>query len=478
MRNSHHHRGGFLLLGIVLALFGGTAAARYAFPSAGPATQRGDRAGLLELQQGLRDIASSASPGVVFISVAKVVRVPLGYLDPFDELFNFGFPHGRRGKPREREFRQEGTGSGFLVDKARGYILTNNHVVGEADEILVISHTKKRYDAKVVATDPHTDIAVLQVPRLGDEVSQLTFADSSAVRVGDLAIAIGAPMELPQSLTFGVVSATGRGALNITDYGDFLQTDAAINPGNSGGPLVDLQARVIGMNTAILSQSGGSIGIGFAIPASIVRDVAERLINDGRMTRANLGVRIQELNEALARSFGLAVTQGVLVAQVLPDSPAQRAGLQEGDVLVRLDGQPVTDVDTFRNKVAMAPLDRDVVLGLIRGGKSLERAVRLGEPGGRRDGTKVAADRWGLVLKDLSAEQRRQLGIRGTGILVEQVAPGSSAQRAGLEPGDVILAINRQTIRTVEELRRLDRGERILLQVVREGRTAYVLLQQ
>src|SRR5438477_6125431 len=297
--------------------------------------------------------------------------------DPFFRRF-FGSPFDDNGGRRQpRTFKERSLGSGVIVTKD-GYILTNNHVVDGADEIKVArDKDKKQFTAKVVGRDPKTDIAVLKID--ARDLPFITFADSDKLEVGDVVLALGKPFGIGQTVTMGIVSATGRGGMGIEDYEDFIQTDAAINPGNSGGALVDAEGRLIGLNTAILSRSGGNQGIGFAIPANLARDVMEGLIKDGHVTRGYLGVMIQDVTPSLAKEFKLKENgAGALVSDVTADSPAEKAGLKSGDVIVEFDGKKVTDSRHLKREVARVHPGQTIPVKVLRDGsnKTLQVAVR------------------------------------------------------------------------------------------------------
>lgn len=325
---------------------------------------------LRQTSKAFASVARSVSPSVVFIQVEGQTSVTQGFQFPFDSQDFFGPDFlerffGDRFKgfsmPNTPQFQRKivGQGSGFvfavkdtfLQDKT--YIITNNHVVQNADKITITLQDKRQFQAKIIGVDPKSDIALLEINT--NKLQTLNLGDSSSLEVGEWVIAIGNPFGLSHTLTVGVVSAKGRTSLGISDYEDFIQTDAAINPGNSGGPLVNLNGEVVGMNTAIFSRSGGYMGIGFAIPINLVRNIAEQLLNNGEVSRGHLGIVVQELSEALAKSFGLEQNDGILISQVMENSPAAKAGLLEGDVIVSFAGEPVDSIGKFRNFVALSP---------------------------------------------------------------------------------------------------------------------------
>ena len=304
---------------------------------------------IAKISKGISTIASHAQKGVVFVSVSKTIKgLPFNYVNPFDFFFGDPFRGGGGQPDRAPEQRQEGVGSGFFVDLDKGYILTNNHVIEGADEIHLKLANGLSYDGKVVGRDKNTDVAIVQITdekfKRRDLVALSLMENSDSVEVGELAIALGAPFGLEASISLGVVSAIGRGNLSITALGNFIQTDAAINPGNSGGPLLNTKSEVIGVNTAIYSKSGGYNGIGFAIPANLVREVANQLINKGKVERGYLGVILSEIDPQFTEELGIPEgTKGVLIRSVEPDSQAAKAGMEAGDVVTAVDGRAVGD---------------------------------------------------------------------------------------------------------------------------------------
>ncbi|MGH7045926.1 MAG: Do family serine endopeptidase [Stellaceae bacterium] len=353
-----------------LALAGGISAA--AIGVSGPA---GAGAPIPEAANGapvtsVADVVSRITPGVVGIAVRGEVREnnPLAQDPLFRQFFDFG------NQPIERE--TEAVGSGVIVDAANGYVLTNNHVVANATNIEVTTKDNRRFKARLIGRDPATDIAVLQIP--AEHLTAVPMGDSDRLRVGDFVLAVGNPFGLGQTVTSGIVSALGRTGLGIEGYEDFIQTDASINPGNSGGALVDLQGQLIGINTAILAPGGGNIGIGFAVPIDMARDVMDQLIRYGQVRRGRIGVAIQDLTPDLARALGTTHTEGALIARVLPDSPAARAGLQSSDLVVAVNGVPVRGAEDLRNRIGLAPIGEEVTLTVDRGNSQRQMTVRIG----------------------------------------------------------------------------------------------------
>jgi len=450
------------------------------------------RPALRGLSKAFTQVAQDAMPAVVFIQVEKRVgggQQPFGYNDPFElfgeEFFErfFGrrFPEQRRERRQPREYRQQGQGSGFIVSKD-GYILTNHHVVGEADRIKVTLADDRELEAELIGTDPKSDVAVIKIK--GDDFPVLPIGDSDQLAVGEWVVAIGNPFGLTHTMTVGVVSAKGRSRMGITDYEDFIQTDAAINPGNSGGPLINLDGEVVGINTAIFSRSGGYMGIGFAIPIKMATQIQKQLVDTGKVTRGYLGVGIQDLTTDLANSFGLDETDGVLVSSVAPGTPAEGAGLKTGDVIVTFDGTAVSDTSQLRNLVARTPVGRQVTIEVMRDKKSRELTVKIGELPDRilasADHSKLI-NQLGFIVQDLTEELAYQLGYEGQeGVIIADVDPGSDAARVGLSRGMLIRQVNRETVRNTAEfmqaLKESEQSKRVLLLAQDRRGTRFVVL--
>jgi serine protease Do len=375
-----------------------------------------------------------------------------------------------------------GQGSGFIISKD-GYILTNNHVVGDADKVTVKLLDGREFTAKTIGTDVHSDVAVIKID--GKDLPMLQMGDSDTLEVGEWVVAIGNPFGLSHTLTVGVVSAKGRSSVGIADYENFIQTDAAINPGNSGGPLVDLDGRVVGMNTAIFSRNGGYMGIGFAIPINMAKAIKDQLIQTGSVTRGYLGIVIQDLTPELAKSFGLKDNQGILVSQVSEDSPAAKAGLKQGDVIVEFAGKPVEKVGAFRNGVALKAPGSKEELTVLRSGKRKTFSITIGKlPDGELAdaGTPHSLEKLGLTVQTLTPELARQFGFQvEKGVVVTQVTPGSEAALAGINPGAVILEVNRKPVSNTEEFKRAvaqtpEKG--VVLLLIKDGQySRYVALK-
>jgi serine protease Do len=419
------------------------------------------------LSKAFTDVAQEAMPAVVFIKVEKTLQggeQTFEFNNPFDlfgqEFFErfFGqrFPQQRREHRQPHQYRQVGQGSGFIIS-SDGYILTNHHVVGDADKITVTLADNREFKAKLVGSDAKTDLAVIKID--GKNLPVLPRGDSDQLAVGEWVIAIGNPFGLSHTVTVGVVSAKGRSRMGITDYEDFIQTDAAINPGNSGGPLLNLSGQVVGINTAIFTRSGGYMGIGFAIPINMATVIEKQLIATGKVSRGYLGVSIQDLTPDLAKSFGLSGQEGVLVAGVAPKTPAAAAGFKTGDVIVDFDGTAVTDTGQLRNIVAQTPVGQHVKVGIIRDKKPQEMAVTIGEQPAKMAMAMPAPsepeslEQWGFTAQDLTADLAKQLGYSGEeGAVVTNVEPGSQAEEAGLHRGTLILEVNRQAVHNTEDL--------------------------
>jgi len=441
-------------------------------------------------------VVKKAKPAVVYIGVEKSVKGMMQGVNPFD-FFNdpfferfFGpqFRHPQRHPqiPKQRQFKQRGAGSGFIISKD-GYILTNNHVVEDADKITVRLSDEREFKAKVIGTDPQSDVALIKID--GKNLPVLPLGDSDKIQVGEWVIAIGNPFELYQTVTVGVVSAKGRNRMGISEYENYIQTDAAINPGNSGGPLLNIHGQAIGINSAIFSRSGGYMGIGFAIPINMVKKIEQQLLKNGKVTRGWLGVVIQDMNEDLAQSFGLKTDKGVLISQVNPDSPASKAGLKDGDVVVAIDGNSVENVAELRNTIAMTAPGTELVLKVIRDGKTYSIPVTIGEQPedfsslakGIGHG-KTPLSKFGLGLQELTPELADQFGYKkGQGVLIASVEPDSPAAEVGLQPGQLIEEVNKMRVHKLSDIRKALKKSRLKKQVllrVRAGEfSRYVVLR-
>jgi len=370
-----------------------------------------------------------------------------------------------------------------------GYLLTNAHVVEGATDIRVSMADRREYKAQLVGSDPQTDIAVLKIE--GSGFPAIPIGDSNRIEVGDIVLAIGNPFGIGQTVTMGIVGAVGRSGLNIEAYEDFIQTDAAINPGNSGGALINTRGELVGINTAILSRSGGNQGIGFAVPVNMARNVMDQIIKNGRVVRGYMGAGIQDVTADLAKGFGLKQPRGVAITQVEPGSPAEKAGLKAGDVVTALNGAPVQSANELRLRISQTAPGTTVKLGVVReDGSAAELPVTLAQLPSREDrGGPAPSSRRGrggpmegVEVEDLTPRVARQLGLPrdATGVVVVDVDPSSPAAAAGLRAGDVIQRVNRQPVESVADFNRLVRqaeGKPVLLLVNRGGRTAFVVVE-
>ena len=438
-------------------------------------------------------VVKKVAPGVVKVfTTTKVHNTSYnGMPGDMDDLFRRFFGDQFQGRMPRRNMvpmpRQEGIGSGVVATKD-GYILTNNHVVDGADEVKVALQDGREFTAKVIGRDPKTDIAVIKID--AKDLPAVPMADSEKVEVGDVVLAIGNPFGIGQTVTTGIVSATGRAGAVGLDYEDFIQTDAAINPGNSGGALVDSEGRLIGINTAILSRSGGNQGIGFAIPVNLARDVMESLIKDGHVTRGYLGVMIQDVTPALAKEFKLKENHGALVGDVTPKSPAEKAGIENGDLILEFNGKKVTDSRHLKLEVARVQPGESVPVKILRDGstKTLDVAVkempgteRLAKNDHHKDDDTGTLN--GVTVADLDSSARQQFDLPSNvkGVVITDVDPNSAAAESGLKPGDVIQEINRKPVRTAEEAVKMTEkatDKTTLLRVWRDGGSRYVAVDE
>jgi Do/DeqQ family serine protease len=423
----------------------------------------------------LAPMIADVSPAVVNISVKS--NVASGEQSPQDELlrrfFDFEGPPGRR----DREI--EGAGSGVIVDAANGYILTNHHVIANADKITVTLLENRSLTARVVGSDESSDLAVLKVD--AENLTSIPFGDSTKLRVGDYVVAIGNPFGFTNSVTSGIISALGRSGLNNQAFEDFIQTDASINPGNSGGALVNLRGELVGINSAIISRTGGNVGIGFSIPVNMVRAVMEQLIDTGTVRRGLLGVNIQDVTADMAPTFGLTGNSGALVMSVNENSAAERAGLRIEDVIVSINGSRVRDSGSLRNLIGLLQPGEQVTVGFVRDGREQTVTAMLGELPTTAAVTAVPPPEEEPALDAVfeGAEIVDNTSPNGaSGLLVARVDPGSPAADRGLRPGDVITKVNRVRIRTLDEAIPLMRDARmIMLEVQRGDRNALILMR-
>jgi len=435
-----------------------------------------------DLSKAFREAAKEVKPAVVSVYSTKTLRAPWSggpFMEPPEEFrFFFGPDFFERffGTPREQ--KRTGLGSGVIVSRG-GYILTNNHVVEGAEEIKVkVPDIKKEFKAKLVGRDKKSDIAVIKIEGTNLPVAKL--GDSDEIDVGDWVIAIGNPFGLTQTVTAGIISAKGRGNVNIAEYEDFIQTDAAINRGNSGGPLINLRGEVIGINTAIVTPTGAYAGIGFAIPINMARKIMEDLIKEGKVLRGWLGIAIQSMNEDLAKRFGVEAGSGVLVSDVKKGSPAEKAGLKREDIITEFDGHRVAEPEQLRNIVALTPPGTKAKVKIIRNGEEKVLTIKVGTLTEAALGKATAQD-LGMTVQNLTPEIASRYGYKpGSGVIITKVEPGSPADEAGLQPGDLILEVERQKVKNISSyqkaLERADISRGVLLLVQRGSYAIYVVI--
>ncbi len=444
------------------------------------------------LSAAFREATSAISPSVVNITTVQRVAASPGNLtqqpdmsqipEEFRRFFDFGNEprsplNAQPGPMPERR----GQGSGVII-RSNGYILTNNHVVEDAGELKVRLDNGREYDATVVGTDPESDLAVIKIE--AEDLPAARFGNSDNLQPGDWVVAVGNPFGLDHTVTAGVVSGTGRAGMGLNTYEDFIQTDAAINPGNSGGPMINLHGEVVGINAAIRSSSGGSIGIGFAIPSSIALNVADSLIEHGTVQRGWLGVSIQPLTPELASSFDYEGSDGALIAQVRPDTPAAKAGLEAGDIVTRVGDRAIDSPQELMNTIARYAPGEKVTLTIAREGETRTNEVKLGERPSQPQlvsGSSGDADSaLGMQVQPLTEDLAEQLGLDAReGLIITQVEPGSPAADAGLQPEDVILEAARKPVRTAAELAQLSREHEdgLLLKVSRDARVLFLVVK-
>ncbi|MGE0327986.1 MAG: Do family serine endopeptidase [Polyangiaceae bacterium] len=437
----------------------------------------------------IADVAEHVTPSVVNISATKLGRkvdyegTPFG--DPFFKRF---FPEGEP----PRRHNQYGLGSGVIVSDpatpGQKFVLTNHHVIADADRILVRTASGERVKARLLGSDPQSDLAVLRLEGDTSALQALNFGDSARLRLGDIVLAVGNPFGVGQTVTMGIVSAKGRSNMGIVDYEDFIQTDAAINPGNSGGALIDMEGNLVGINTAILGN-GGSVGIGFAIPSAMASKIMHSLIEYGEVRRGWLGVVIQDLDAELGQALGVSATHGVVVSDMEKSGPGARAGLTQGDVILSVNGTPVESTGELRNAIAAAGSGSSVKLGVLRGKQQLSVDVTLGEAktkGPREKSPRAApSSSWGGVKVDeLTPELRSRLHLPDSvpgGVIVKSVEGGSTAELSGIQRGDIVTSVDKRAVKSVADfeqaLAKHKSGTKALLLVYRGGRAMYMLLE-
>lgn len=451
---------------------------------------------------GFTDVAKAVTPAVVNITtvIGEKISSRSGdneLRDRMEEFFGgpnspfgpfgpkFRGPQGPQApmEPRgPRGFRGGGQGSGIIVSPD-GYVLTNNHVIDGAREVTVTLPDKREFQGTIVGTDPKTDLAVVKIE--GKELPTIPWGDATKLQVGEYVLAVGNPFGLNSTVTLGIVSALGRGRMGITQYEDFIQTDAAINPGNSGGALVNTKGELVGINTAIFSQSGGYQGVGFAVPTSMSQPIYDSLVKHGKVVRGYLGIGIQDLNNDLAKSFGVTNAKGALVTDVKEDSPADHAGLRQGDVITSYQASAVEDAVALQRLVTKSTVGSKVAVKVLRDGHEKELSVTIGEQPGdlkiaKADNEEKEYAFAGVAVQDLDRDTAKELGIKGKaqGVVVTNVEPDSGAEKAGLMPGDVIREINRQPVKSVKEFEKVSsavkKGENVLILINRRGASLFL----
>ncbi len=485
-----------------MMLLGGVGYMAYATPPASTPTQTQTNADLAAIQglehsgRAFASIAKRISPAVVSLKVEKKMgtEVQLGN-GPSEEAPNplndemlkrfFGdrIPEGLRQRQQpNQKHAVVGQGSGFVVS-TDGYILTNHHVVGDSSKVTVRFYDGREMLAKVVGSDSQSDVAVIKVD--AKNLAVLPLGDSTSTEVGEWVLASGAPFGLTQTLTAGIVSAVGRNSVGINSYENFIQTDAAINPGNSGGPLVNLRGEAIGINTAIFSKTGGSVGLGFAIPIEMAKQVYDQIVDHGTVVRGYLGVRIQGLNQDLAEQFGLKDSHGVLVGEVQKGAPGEKAGLKQADVIVELDGKPIDEAAAFRNAIAMKAPGSKVNLMVVRDGQRIPVAATLdklpenGSVASVKE-TQKSSNPWGFSVQPLTTELAKKFGYgEDAGVVITEVSPSSPASAAGLEPGMLVQQVNRLKVTSADEFNEAvqqSKDSKTLLMLVSDGQNSRFLV--
>ena len=441
---------------------------------------------LRQMGKAFASIAKKDSPSVVSIKANQAITQTFNYESPFDDEFFqqfFGRQfRGQQRQPQQRKFIRPVQGSGFIVSKD-GYILTNNHVVEDAEKITVTLLDGRELQAKLIGTDPSTEVAVIKID--ANDLQYLEMADSDTLEVGEWVIAIGNPFGLAHTVTVGVVSAKGRSGLGLSAYEDFIQTDAAINPGNSGGPLINLDGKVVGINTAIVGANI-NIGIGLAIPINMARNVYDQIVQKGKVVRGFLGVTIQDITPDLADSFKLKDTKGVIIPDVSPDSAAAKAGLKAGDVVVEFDGQPVEKAAEFQRRVAMKKPGSEVEITVMREGEKEMFTAKLEEkPSDEQLAANAAkehaSEKLGLTVQNLTSDLAKQFGFVGQkGVLVTDVEEDSPAAQKGIQPGSLIQEVNRKPVESVTEFKdavdAVGKNGKVMLRIRYEKSSTFVVL--
>lgn len=434
---------------------------------------------------GFTDVAKTVTPAVVNITTSGAEEVSDGGRRRGRPEDFFGSPFGPRrfGPPMEpKERRGGGQGSGVIVSPD-GYVLTNNHVIAGAKTVTVTLPDKREFKGRIVGTDPKSDVAVVKID--GSQLPTIPWGDSSRLQVGEYVLAVGNPFGLNSTVTLGIVSALGRGHMGITQYEDFIQTDAAINPGNSGGALVNTKGELIGINTAIFSQTGGYQGVGFAVSSGMSKPIYESLVKTGKVVRGYLGIGIQDLNHDLAKSFGVKGSNGAVVTDVKEEGPADKAGIKQGDVILSYQGISVDDAVTLQRAVTRSAVGSKATVKVLRDGHEQELSVTLAELPDTQQVAKAEIESpdqplAGLAVQELDRETAQELGLKGKiqGVVVTNVDPESEAERAGLMPGDIIREINRKPVTSMKEFDRaassLKKGQTVLVLINRRGASLYL----
>ncbi len=472
----------FLALGIWCILAAAPAAAQ---------VPPGDAAKTITIPS-FAELAKKLMPVTVHISTSRTIKPPKGSMHRFQGPFGeedqrefFGDDFMRRffdQMPQQR--KQQGLGSGFIIDR-EGYVLTNNHVVADADEIKVTLHDEKQYDAKVIGRDEKTDIALIKLKEPKGDLPFAELGDSDTLEIGEWVMAIGNPFGLQETVTQGIVSAKWR-KIGQGPYDDFIQTDASINPGNSGGPLFNLSGKVVGINTAIFSPSGGNVGIGFAIPINIAKTIIPQLKGSGKVVRGWLGVVVQKVTPELAKSFGISEGRGALVADVDKNGPAAKAGIASGDIIIGFNGKAIKEMDELPMLVAQTEIGKTIDVQVLRNGKEKTMPVKIAE---LKDGktaelaqTQEAEKNFGIAVREITPELAQRQGLaKKDGVVISQIEPGSEADEAGLRPGDIIEEINRVAVRSLADytgaLRKIKSGDNILFLLRRGDNAIWVVLK-
>ena len=413
----------------------------------------------------LAPMLEHATPAVVNISTSTAIQVSENPLmqDPYFRQF-YEMPN------QSRQQQKNSLGSGVIIDSIQGLVLTNNHVIDKADKILVTLHDGRQLNAELIGADPESDVAIIRIP--GNNLTQLPIADSSQLKVGDFVVAIGSPFGLSQTVTSGIISALGRSGLGIEKYENFIQTDASINPGNSGGALVNLRGELIGMNTAILAPTGANVGIGFAIPTNMIMTIKESLVKHGEVRRGLLGVTTQDLTPELVNAFNLENKHGAAISRIESNSPAAKAGLEPGDIIVTANGKPIKNSHDISNIVGLMQIGDKVDIEYFRGTEKKEVTATIGKP----EQLQLAGEKLHSLLKDtvLSATQKDQV----EGVLIGKIHTSSYAWRVGLRPGDVIVSANRYRVRNLDELKQaVDPDNALLINIQRGQEGFFVVLR-